>query len=513
MDDGVTGALGTSRPFTALHVAMTGSMLLTDWLELAAGVGWQHHVVSRGMQAVRSGLDDERVCGTGGGASSRPQVIEWFPEVTLASEVRRRLPRVDALWRRLQGMPAGADAWQAQVAHLVEVIRCVRPDLIVSHGPHRSSKLVHDARLVIGGGFPAWLVTCGGTYTSPCRGPVEDLGDFQRCECGRDVAARAELRAIEDAVRARRLVTRSSHADLPLVTVVTPTYQRAAFLPETIQSVLDQGWPRLEYLLIDDGSTDDSSAVAAAYAGRLTYLHHENRGEGATVNRGFALASGKYVMVVNSDDPLLPGCIDKLVAALEARPDAVAAYPDWLDIGPRSEPRQEIRVADFELESMLVSDNRSLGPGALFRTAAVRDVGARDTSYRYAGDLDLWFRLARRGALVHVAEVLATHRSHDGAASNDRGRRIADEVVRVIDAVFADPTLPAEVRRLRGRAVFVACALAADLCGHDRLTRSRLLLRAAANAPLATSWKLMCEAAAATGITNRLSPWRPGAWR
>ena len=138
-----------------------------------------------------------------------------------------------------------------------------------------------------------------------------------------------------------------------LVTIITPTYNRADLLPETIESILDQDYPFIEYLILDDGSTDDTQAVLKRYGDRIKTAHHPNMGETATVNRGFDLATGDLVCVVSSDDPLLPGAVRRMVEAFDAAPDALAAYPDWAEIGPRGEFLRTQRLPEYDFRSMI----------------------------------------------------------------------------------------------------------------------------------------------------------------
>src|SRR2546427_3382564 len=93
----------------------------------------------------------------------------------------------------------------------------------------------------------------------------------------------------------------------PLLSIVTPSYNQAAFLEETIRSVLEQDYEPLEYVVVDDGSTDGSAEIAQRYADRLTLVQQENAGQPAAINRGFARTSGELMGYLNSDDTLLPG--------------------------------------------------------------------------------------------------------------------------------------------------------------------------------------------------------------
>lgn len=256
----------------------------------------------------------------------------------------------------------------------------------------------------------------------------------------------------------------------PLVTVITPTYNRATFLDETIASVLDQDYEAIEYIIIDDGSTDESQQVLDKYrsSARVTICVHENIGETRTVNKGFTMATGDIVCVVNSDDPLLPGAIREAVRYMTCHPEVLAAYPDWIEIGPDGEEIARLRLPYYDIESMLLKSNVGLGPATFIRREAFQTIGLRDPELKYTGDLDFWFRLARVSPLGHIGEFLATHRRHAGAATfTGRGDLMAIEIVRLVREAYASKELPARVRQRRYRAYALAHYAAAWQCSNQ----------------------------------------------
>lgn len=254
---------------------------------------------------------------------------------------------------------------------------------------------------------------------------------------------------------------------LPLVTIITPAYNRADLIGATIESVLEQDYPHLEYIVLDDGSSDRTLAMIKEYDGRLRWESHANIGETATVNRGFALARGEIIGVVNSDDPLLPGAVSKLVAALLAHPEAVVAYPDWQMIDGDGVTLQVVRTYDYHGPAEMVRRHYCLpGPGALFRRRVVDELGGRDPAFRYVGDLDFWFRAALIGPLLRVPEVLATFRSHgDSATVSQQGSAMADEHLALVEKFFRRRDLPPAVQEIRAEAIGSACFVAATVCG------------------------------------------------
>ncbi|MCK0208161.1 glycosyltransferase [Starkeya koreensis] len=266
----------------------------------------------------------------------------------------------------------------------------------------------------------------------------------------------------------------------PLVTVITPAYNQAKFLPETIDSILSNGYAPIEFIVLDDGSRDKTRAVLESYRDRLTIVSHANMGETRTVNKGIAMARGAFVMTVNADDPLRPGAIGKLAAALVAQPEALLAYPDWESIDDAGKLLETVNLPDYTLTSLFhPSYSIALGPGVMIRRAAFERVGYRDPRLRYASDIDLWARMALAGPFAHVPEVLATHRVHGEAASTaHRGWRLAWEVPLVARRALARPGTPAELLAAR-RSILANAHGAAIMLYAGRHLRARLAHAAA----------------------------------
>jgi glycosyltransferase involved in cell wall biosynthesis len=204
---------------------------------------------------------------------------------------------------------------------------------------------------------------------------------------------------------------------MPRVTLVTPAYNQADFLAETIDSVLMQDYVNLEYIVLDDGSTDDTQAVLARYAGRLQFQRHENRGQAATLNRGWAMANGELLGYLSSDDKLVPGAVTALVQQLQAHPNAVVAYGDYDLIDVSGTPFRSCLTEEFNVDRLNVELVCQPGPGALFRRSAFDAVGGWSTSLRQTPDFEFWLRMARIGTFVRVPLQLAHYRVHEGSAS------------------------------------------------------------------------------------------------
>ena len=243
---------------------------------------------------------------------------------------------------------------------------------------------------------------------------------------------------------------------MPRVTLITPAYNQADFLAETIDSVHKQDYANLEYIVLDDGSTDDTQAVLARYSGRLQFQRHHNQGQAATLNRGWAMASGELLGYLSSDDRLVPGAISSLVRALAERPDAMVAYGDFKLIDANGNAYRSVQAEDFDLKRLTIDLVCQPGPGALFRRSAFEALGGWSESLRQTPDFEFWLRVSRLGPFVRVPEPLADYRVHEGSASfavtlPER----SDEVVHVMERYWVE-TNSSHSRRSIAKAHMVA---------------------------------------------------------
>lgn len=265
----------------------------------------------------------------------------------------------------------------------------------------------------------------------------------------------------------------------PLVTIVMPA-TKTRFLVEAIESALDQDYPNLEVLLLDDGSTDPAMApLLEEYAGRdperFRFVRHDNVGQSETINRGIEMAAGAFAGYLSDDDVLLPGAVRRLAEALRASPGTVVAYPGYQVIDERGEVLDTITPTEYSLADSVRLHDSIVGAGALFRAAAFREVGGWDRDLRYRADYDFWLRLGALGAFQRIPEPLAAWRYHGEAGTvADAGLRMSRESLQVLDKLYSAPDLPSELADLRGEAyrnAFIQAAMTLTLGGNDPAER------------------------------------------
>jgi glycosyltransferase involved in cell wall biosynthesis len=242
----------------------------------------------------------------------------------------------------------------------------------------------------------------------------------------------------------------------PLVSIVTPAYNQAEFLRETIESVLSQDYPRIEYLVLDDGSTDETPQVLAEYEGRVRWQRHANMGQTPTINKGWQLATGDVVTWLNSDDTFLPGAVRKGVEYLMSHSETGIVFGDSLFTEADGTPLERTKppAGDrFDYLTFVVEcENPIAQPSAFIRRAVVEDVGLLDPSYYYFMDWDFWLRAGARHRIDYIPELLSTYRLHAESKTVAQAARAAPELEYMYEKFFALEGLPAEVLKVKDRA-------------------------------------------------------------
>jgi hypothetical protein len=228
--------------------------------------------------------------------------------------------------------------------------------------------------------------------------------------------------------------------DLPRVSIITPSYNQAKFLEQTIGSVLGQNYPNLEYWVIDGGSTDGSLEIIQKYAVQLAgWVSEPDRGQAEGINKGLARATGEVVAWLNSDDLYYPDAVEAAVDALAANPQASFVFSDVESIDEAGQPFHRMCYGHWGLADLMRF--RIIGQPAVFiRRAFLAQTFLLDPSYHYLLEHHLWLRLAGLAAPVYVqGKPWAAARMHAGAKNMAQAAGFAPEALQLAEWVLQDP--------------------------------------------------------------------------
>lgn len=235
----------------------------------------------------------------------------------------------------------------------------------------------------------------------------------------------------------------------PLVSIVTPSFNQAQFLEEAILSVIHQAYPRIEYIVIDGGSTDGSLEIIERYASKLAYwASARDSGQADAINRGMDRSTGEIVAWLNSDDLYLAGAIRQAVDALQAHPEAAMVFADGLMVDETGRLLDRHRYRSLSTLDLLCFDVL-LQPTVFMRKEVLEEVGFLDASYNLILDHDLWVRLSSSHPIVHIPRFWAVERTHAGAKTIAQASAFVEEAQRMIARVGDSKDLGPLVRAHR----------------------------------------------------------------
>lgn len=232
--------------------------------------------------------------------------------------------------------------------------------------------------------------------------------------------ARAVLDPMSRVPIARLAARRPSDEGAEAVTVVIPCFGQAHFLGEAIESVIAQTHPRTAIVVVDDGSYDNTSAVAAGYPG-VECLRQENQGLAAARNAGLARVATEFVLFLDADDRLLPEAVEIGLTQLREAPEAVMTAGAWRLIGEVGEPLPaELPPPPREAYPALLESCFISAPAAvLYRRGLFEQIGGFDPAVSASADYDVYLRAAARHPVQLHGEVVAEYRRHGANMTRD----------------------------------------------------------------------------------------------
>ena len=234
---------------------------------------------------------------------------------------------------------------------------------------------------------------------------------------------------------------------LPLVTVITPAYNQGIFLRDTIESVLSQDYPNIEFIVLNDGSTDETESILQEYTGRVKWETQKNMGQTATINKGWRMTKGEIITWLNSDDTFLPGCVRIGVEYLLAHPEVGIVFGDTLLTEADGTPiGKSPPQPPYDYMRFLINCNNTVSqPSTFIRREVLDKVGELDPSFYYFMDWDFWMRAGLHFKMEHITDVMSTYRLHAESKTVAQALKAAPELKYMYDKFFSRTDLPPAV--------------------------------------------------------------------
>ena len=235
----------------------------------------------------------------------------------------------------------------------------------------------------------------------------------------------------------------------PLVSVVTPSLDQGRFIEETILSIKNQTYPRVEHIIIDGGSTDATLDIIRKYEGtyNMRWLSEPDEGQSDAINKGWRMAKGEILAYLNADDTYMPGAVETAVEFFAGHPDVSMVYGDCNTMNEAGELIGQYPAAAFDLKEILTLRNMIPQPAVFLRRGVLDKVGYLDTDLYMIMDLDFWIRVGLRLKIQYLPRTLANFRRSPTSKSMAEGYKFSQEILYV--GLFSDPALPEELMRLR----------------------------------------------------------------
>jgi glycosyltransferase involved in cell wall biosynthesis len=220
---------------------------------------------------------------------------------------------------------------------------------------------------------------------------------------------------------------------LPLVSIITPSFNQAQYLEETIKSVLEQDYPRIEYIIMDGGSTDGSVDIIKKHeVGIKAWVSEQDQGQTDAINKGFNRASGDILAWLNSDDTYHPKAVGEAVKCLMEHPDVAMVYADCNFIDEQGRVIGKFASRQTDYQKLRRGYAHIPQQTMFFRAKYWKEVGPLDPSFYFAMDYDLWVRIAKRAPIKYVSgKTWANFRIHTSSKTNVNDERGWKEMLRV----------------------------------------------------------------------------------
>ncbi|MCJ7626712.1 MAG: glycosyltransferase [Anaerolineaceae bacterium] len=237
----------------------------------------------------------------------------------------------------------------------------------------------------------------------------------------------------------------------PKISIITPSYNQAQFLEQTILSVITQDYPNLEYIIVDGASSDESVKIIQKFESQLAWwVSESDKGQSEAVNKGWKKATGEIIGWLNSDDVLLPGAVSRMVAAFRETPQMGLIYGDVYAIDTVGEIFNIMTFDDWDIENLMSFDIISQ-PGVFMRQDVLEKAGYLDAEIHFLMDTHLWLKMVQLAPIRYLPGPVAAARYHPGAKNVGAGARYGRDAYMIVEWMKTQPLLAEKMNEIPKR--------------------------------------------------------------
>lgn len=230
---------------------------------------------------------------------------------------------------------------------------------------------------------------------------------------------------------------------MPLVSVVTPSLNQGMFIQQTIDSVLSQDYPYIEFLVVDGGSSDETLEILNSYGDQLRWVSEPDSGQSQAINKGWQRTRGEIIAWLNADDLFVPSAVMRAVDALHANPELGGVYGDCTYVSKDGAAVVTYPVQSYNYDLLVCeTENFIPQPGTFLRRSIVEQAGKLDEAFHYVMDYDLWLRMGLYAPMLYLPSEMGRARLHNAAKTLRAIRNFADEFMCMYSKLLAHPKFP-----------------------------------------------------------------------
>lgn len=232
---------------------------------------------------------------------------------------------------------------------------------------------------------------------------------------------------------------------MPLVSIITPSFNKGPYIEETIQSIRNQGYTNTEHIIIDGGSTDETLAILKKYNGQVSWISEPDRGQSDAINKGWKIARGEIIAYLNADDTYTPDAVGIAVTYLNEHPDIGVVYGDGILTDETGKVLCPYHAGEFSMRELIYCRDNILQPAVFLRKAVYDRIGGIDEDLHLAMDLDYWIRAGLQFRIAYIPVPLATAKIYRDAKSVLLMHNYIRDYEVILKKVFSDPHLPPQL--------------------------------------------------------------------